>query len=215
MVTNWRSRRAVGLAAMLAGVVASVSCGDVSRTGRAPAFLVIDSLTAASGAKPGEFGNVLLSDVVTLVQQTVGGIDTQVSTFYEDIGQVQVRVLLKDQGNPGATAGPSNLNWLKINRYRIVYRRADGRNTPGVDVPYPFDGSITATITNTPFTFGFTIVRIQAKREAPLMALRSGGGAVAISTIADVTFSGEDMVGNEFESTGSISINFADWADPQ
>ena len=177
-------------------------------------MLVIDILTGASGATPGTFGNVLASDVVTLVTQTVNGQQVKVPTIYEDPGQAALRVLLKDQGNPGATSAPSNLNWLKVNRYRVVYKRADGRNTPGVDVPYPFDGAITATVTNTPITVGLTLVRIQAKVEAPLKALAVGGADV-ISTIADVTFYGEDLAGNAFEATGSMSINFANWGDPQ
>jgi hypothetical protein len=199
---------------VMVGLLASVSCGDVARSGRAPAFLVIDLLTAASGARPGELGNVLASDVETLVTETVNGQQVRVPTILADNGQATLRILLKDQGNPGATAGPSNLNLLKVNRYRVVYKRADGHNTPGVDVPYPFDGAVTATITNTPVTVGFTIVRVQAKVEPPLRALTTGG-ALAISTIADVTFYGEDLAGNEFQGTGSISINFANWGDPQ
>jgi hypothetical protein len=41
------------------------------------------------------------------------------------------------------------------------------------------------------------------------------GGAFAISTIADVTFYGTDQTGNDVSVTGSISVNFADWGDPQ
>jgi len=197
-----RTARRTTLLTLMIGVLASASCGDVARSGKAPAFLVIDLLAAASGAKPGEFGNVLQSDVVTN------------ATVFEDIGQATLRVLLKDQGNPGATAGPSNLNWLKVNRYRVAYKRADGLNRPGVDVPYPFDGAVTATVTNTPVTVSFSIVRLQAKLEPPLRALASGG-AIAISTIADITFYGEDLAGNEFEGTGSMGINFANWGDPQ
>lgn len=201
------------LVTLMAGLIASVSCGDVARSGKAPAFLVIDILAAASGASAGQFGNTLASDVETLVTQTVNGQQVRVPTVFEDPGQATLRVLLRDQGNFGATAGPSNLNWLKVNRYRVVYKRADGRNTPGVDVPYPFDGAITATVTNTPVTVGFTIVRIQSKVDPPLRALTSGG-ALVIATIAEVTFYGEDLVGNEFQSTGSISINFSNWGDP-
>ena len=208
-----RTARRTTLLTLMISVLASASCGDVARSGKAPAFLVIDLLAAASGAKPGEFGNVLQSDVVTLVTQTINGQQVPVPTVYEDIGQVTLRVLLKDQGNPGSTAGPSNLNWLKVNRYRVAYKRADGLNRPGVDVPYPFDGAITATVTNSPVTVSFTLVRIQAKLEPPLSALTSGG-AIAISTIADITFYGEDLAGNEFEGTGSMGINFANWADP-
>jgi len=48
--------------------------------------------------------------------------------------------------------------------------------------------------------------------EPPLVAL-SAGGAIAISTIAEVTFYGEDLAGNGFATSGSMSVNFADWAD--
>ena len=84
----------------------------------------------------------------------------------------------------------------------------------GVDVPYAFDGAITATVTNTPVQVTFTLVRIQAKEEAPLHALAGAGGAIAISTIADVTFYGRDQAGNDVSVTGSIGITFADWGDP-
>jgi len=199
---KWRIGRGATLLTLIMNLLVSTSCGDVSRTGRAPAFLVIDFMKAASGAQTGQFGDALQSDVVTD------------GSVFDDLGQVQVRVLLKDQGNPGATAGPSNLNWLKITRYRVVYRRADGRNTPGVDVPHSFDGAVTMTVTNQPQFLSFTLVRAQAKVEAPLFALRLGGGAIFISTIADVTFYGDDLTGNGFQGSGSISVHFADWADP-
>jgi hypothetical protein len=31
---------------------------------------------------------------------------------------------------------------IVVERYRVTYVRADGRNTPGSDVPYPFDGAV-------------------------------------------------------------------------
>jgi hypothetical protein len=58
------------------------------------------------------------------------------------------------------------------------------------------------------------MVRAQAKLEPPLRNLRAGGGAGLISTIADVTFYGKDQTGTDVSVTGSISVNFADWADP-
>ncbi len=199
-MTHMRSHRVTALLLLTGTALASISCGEVSRTGRSPAFLVIDALTATAG-QSGEYGHTLGSDVLTC-----GGV-------FEDGGQAEVRVLLRDEGSPGAPTGFSNLNWLKIDRYRVVFRRADGRNRPGVDVPYPFDGALSATITNTPTTIGFTMVRLQAKIEPPLVAL-SSGGAIAISTIAEVTFYGEDLAGNGFATSGSMSVDFADWADP-
>jgi hypothetical protein len=187
---------------MLAVCLASASCGDVVRQGRSPAFLVIDSLLAASGATPGQLGVPLNSDVLTK------------STVNDDLGQVTLRMLLKDQGGPGVLATPSVINSIKITRYRVEFMRADGRKTQGIDVPYAFDGGVTATITGAPVDVPFEIVRHNAKLEAPLATLVSQGGRVIISTIAVVTFYGKDLAGNDVQVSGNISVNFADFADP-
>jgi len=196
---------AFGLCVLLCG-----SCGTVVRQGRGASYLIIDMLSAASGATPGEFGNVLQSDVITNVTVPGGGV---APTILEDNGQALFRLALKDIGTP---SGPTTNNEITITSYRVTFTRADGRNTPGVDVPYPFDGATTATVKvgGVQTTLQFVIVRAQAKLEAPLAALRGMGGAVIISTIAEVTFYGHDQVGNQVNVTGTISVNFADWADP-
>ena len=87
---------------------------------------------------------------------------------------------------------------------------------PGVDVPYMFDGAATVTLDGTgPAVIALEVVRVQAKQEPPLRNLRGGGGAVAISAIADVEFYGRDMVGHEVSAAGALSVVFADWADPK
>ena len=63
-------------------------------------------------------------------------------------------------------------------------------------------------------TVPFNLVRVQAKLEAPLKGLTGLGAAVVISTLADVTFYGRDQTGREVSVTGTIGVNFADWADP-
>lgn len=207
--------RLTALAALgIGALAASIACGDLVRQGRSPTILVVDFLRASSGAEAALFGGNLTSDVVTNVTRTIGGVEQLIPTVYADVGSVQVRILMKDQGAPGTLQVPSNLNAVQIDRYRVVYRRTDGRNTPGVDVPYPFDGAVTATVTSTPIEVTFTIVRVQAKVEPPLLALRGNGGRIFISAIADVTLYGHDLAGNDVASTGSISINFADWGDP-
>ena len=51
-------------------------------------------------------------------------------------------------------------NEITITRYHVSYRRADGRNTQGVDVPYAFDGAATATVPATGnVSIGFELVR--------------------------------------------------------
>lgn len=195
-----------GVPAVLALALLSSSCGKVVREGTSPAYLVIDSLTASrGGAKSTTAVSYLESDVVTVVEG--------VATVFEDPGSVALHVAMKDIVNPTSPAEPSPNNLITINRYRVEFVRADGRNTPGVDVPYPFDGAITGTIGGTTSSLGFVLVRAQAKLEAPLMAMRGGGGAFLISTIAKVTFYGKDQTGNTVSITGQISVNFADWGD--
>ena len=96
----------------------------------------------------------------------------------------------------------------------MTFRRADGRATQGVDVPWAFDGGVTATIGGSPVEVGFEIVRHQAKLEPPLANLAGFGGSVFISTLAEITFYGRDQAGNEVTVTGTISVNFADFGDP-
>jgi hypothetical protein len=201
----------VGAAALLA-----VSCGEVARTGQSPAFLIIDGIEAASGADPAVFSTTLLSDVETLVSTTIDGQQVLVPTIFNDFGRVQFRLAVKNPGPSASPTTPSSLNEITVTRYRIVYRRSDGRNTAGVDVPYGFDGAFTVTVSGSgSATAGFDLVRHQAKVEPPLKNLARAGANIFISTIADITFFGRDQAGNEVSVTGSISVNFADFADPR
>jgi hypothetical protein len=187
-----------------------VSCGQLNSTGRSPSYLVVDAVLASSGASPGTFGGTLESDVVTNVSTTVGDQDVLQPTVYEDTGQVKLRMALKDV----SISGPTAANGITVTRYHVDFKRSDGRNTQGVDVPYGFDGAATGTIGADGGLLTFVLVRAQAKLEAPLRALRGGGGAIVISTIAEITFYGQDQNGNSVSVTGSISVNFADWGDP-
>jgi hypothetical protein len=72
--------------------------------------------------------------------------------------------------------------------------RSDGHSVEGVDVPYAFDGGLTGTVSDDT-TVGFTLVRNQAKMEAPLAALATN--PIVLSTIARVTFYGHDQTGRE------------------
>ena len=67
------------------------------------------SSTAPGGVRreAGDVRHTLESDVVTNVKTTVGGQDVLVPTIYEDIGQVTLRMALKDVGNGIAVAAPT------------------------------------------------------------------------------------------------------------
>ncbi len=194
--------RVIGRSLMAAALAAPmVGCTKVQTTGQSPSFLIVDTMRASSGATPTLFSGFLESDVVTN-----GGV-------FEDGGQVAFRLAMKDPGTADSPTTPSSINFITVNRYRVTYVRADGRNTPGVDVPYPFDGGLTVTVGASGATGTLVLVRAQAKLEAPLRALVSGGAGV-ISTIAQITFFGTDQAGREVSVTSNISVNFANWADP-
>ncbi|MBL8135528.1 MAG: hypothetical protein JNL48_02820 [Acidobacteria bacterium] len=206
------------IAALLlaASALVTTACGEVARTGRSPAYLQLVRLEGASGAEPDEFGGTLLSDVVTIVEVKRGEESFFTPTIFNDLGRAEFRVGLKDPGPVAAPTTPSPLNAITLTRYRVVYKRGDGRNTQGVDVPYAFDGGMTVTVPATGTAIGiFDIVRNAAKAEAPLLALAGNGGAQIINTIADVTFWGKDQAGNDVTVTGSMTITFANFGDPE
>ncbi len=194
--------------------IVTAGCGEYARQGSAPVQVVIDSLSAASGAQPEDFGSTLHSDVVTVVRRTQGGQQVDVSTIFNDIGQVTMRLILKDPGMPGAPTVASPINGVTFTRYRVSYRRADGRNTPGVDVPFPFDSASTFTVPSAgTVTASFDIVRHTAKEEAPLASLVFNNN-VFITTLAEVQFFGKDQAGHDVTATGTIGITFANFGDP-
>lgn len=185
----WGSRARMTVA--LTGALMLVSCSEAIRTGQASSYLVITTLTGGANSD-----STVESDVVG---------DT--GAIFSDVGQATVQVLMKDSGG----LGPSPVNAITITQYRVEYIRSDGRNTPGVDVPFSFNSGVTVTVTGTG-SVEFTLVRTQAKQEAPLRALRSGGAAQAISTVARITFYGHDQTGREVSVTGNLDVTFADWA---
>lgn len=194
-------------------LLTAASCGDVARTGRSPAYLVIDSLAGIRGAATTiQPSAVLSSDVITNVTSPPPCTQTSpCPTVFGDGGQAVMHVALKNPGTATTPSTPSALNNITINRVHVEYVRADGRNTPGVDVPFPFDGAVTVTIGANTTTFGFELVRIVAKEESPLVQLRNSNSFITV--LARVTFSGQDGAGHAASVTGTIQIDFGNFGD--
>ena len=191
----WGSRVKVAIAVALsiAALFALTSCSDAIRTGQSPSYLVIQSLTGGA-----QNSAVVQSDVL----QDNG-------TILQDNGAATLQVVLKDP--LGST--PTAVNAITITQYHVEYVRSDGHNVQGVDVPFAFDGGTTTTIpAGGTGAVNFTLVRVEAKLEAPLKALSHGGGQIVISTIAHVTFYGHDQNGRQVSVEGNIEVDFADWA---
>jgi hypothetical protein len=172
-----------------------VGC-ETSTDGRSAVELVVERLEAAP-AGTSDFSTELYSDV------------SPPGPLAGDVGRVIFRAQLRDPGTAESPTAPANS--ITLTHYRVVFRRADGRGVQGFDVPYSFDGAITASASDVPGEAVFTLVRGQARLEPPLAALRGGGGAIAISTLAEVTFSGQDGRGRTVQRAGRIAVHFGDW----
>ena len=191
----WGARisRGIALAASLAALLALTSCSEAVRTGDASSYMILENITGG----PNNSG-VVQSDVVT-----------DSGTVLQDTGTASIQVAMKDPQGPA----PTPVNSITITQYHVQYVRSDGHNVQGVDVPFAFDSGITQTIAaGANGTVPFTLVRVQAKLEAPLLALQHKGGQIVISTIAQVTFYGQDQSGRAVSVTGNIEVDFADWA---
>lgn len=203
------STKAITLGLLLTSLsMLTAGCGN-PRQGPSDSIVRITALEGASGAKPDVFSGTLASDVITIVKRD----NVNVSTIFNDGGRVTMALALKDPGAPGVPNLPSALNSVTFTHYRVVYRRTDGRNVQGVDVPYAFDSGLTFSVPpDGTVQVGFEIVRHTAKEEAPLRALQVSNAI--INTVTDVTFYGKDQAGNNVEVTGSIGINFGNFGDP-
>jgi hypothetical protein len=201
-MTTATIRQTVGLGLLASVLAAAAGCSDTVREGRSPAYLIVQSLEAAPGAEDDAFSSQLQSDVATK------------GAVFEDVGRVTFRLGLRDIGPAGSPTSPTLNNFITVDRYVVSFRRTDGRNTPGVDVPYGFEGAGTVTVGAADVAMSFVLVRAQAKLEPPLRNLVGGGQSGGIGTIADVIFYGRDQTGNDVSVAGSISVQFADWADP-
>lgn len=174
--------------------VSAVSCGDVVRDGGSPMFLVIDGMETEGGQ------NFLLSDV-----------QTDTGSIFNDPAFVTLRLVPRNITTANTILQPSTNNEVTITRYRVTYRRADGRNVQGVDVPYAFDGAVTGTVAvNGSLSLSFEMVRHVAKAESPLRELAVN--PTIITTIAEVSFYGQDRVGNDVAVTGYMQVNFGNFA---
>jgi hypothetical protein len=201
----------VGFAVVMAGCVP-----DWARENETGLIMEIAGIQGtAGGAAGGTPGAILLSDVVT-----------DGSAFNDD-AVVTVNIYRK---NPTVT-GTSPLEHVRLESYTVRYFRTDGHSVEGVDVPHRITGALNAVRFHTPTETGeieadvdITIVRQQAKLEAPLLNLRRPFGVAAgnflipgqglITTVAEITvYARQVTTGEPLSATGQFQVTFADFGD--
>jgi hypothetical protein len=183
--------------------LASCTTPDTLEQDTTNTFLVVEQMGGADGVSE------IFSDVCVLEEDPDTG--ASFCTIFNDNGEVEMSATLKNQDQLTGTF----LNDVIITSYHVTFTRADGRNTPGVDVPFPFDGATNfrVVVNGGTSTQPFVVVRHQAKLEPPLVNLIGSGGARFISVLAEIQFFGHDGAGRAISAKAFLNIHFGDFTD--
>ena len=203
MNTQQHLKRIFGTAVLLAASVFLTSCNPVENETESASLLIVESLTGLSMA--GIEGFFLQSDV--LIQDAATG----VTSVRADSAAASLRAATLD---PNPLLGESPYNDIQLTRYVVRYVRADGQNREGVDVPYTFEGSLSALIRiGVSTTVSFVIVREVAKQEPPLLNLWTAYPGEVLNVTAKVDFYGRDLANKAVKATGMLPITFANYGN--
>ena len=146
------------------------------------------------------------------------GADNELGAFLNS----DVRPIFNDNVSITLEALPKNPNFeleaplesVLVTRYEVNYRRSDGLNREGVDVPYRITGGLSTLVPfNDTADVVFVVVRHQAKFEPPLTNLAGAANPVVLTMVAEITLHGQTTSGRAVSARGFLTINFADFAD--
>ena len=161
-------------------------------------LLEVIQVEADAGGE-GQGGAFLLSDVV----------DTKGGSFNDNV-VITLRSVPKNQ-NP-ASLPPGEFESVIIERYEIAYRRSDGHNLEGVDVPYRITGNITQNIpAGGEGDVAIIVVRHAAKDEPPLLNIANGGGQELLTVFADITLHGRTLSQKGVRARATLQITFGNF----
>jgi hypothetical protein len=195
--------KALSLAIILPLLLLLGACNKVENHSRSASMLLVEDIAGQDAA--GNKASFLQSDVLK-VDATTG-----TSTVVSDSAAVTFRVQMLD---PTPVLGTSAYNDVMLDRYTVSFTRTDGRNTPGVDVPYPFEGALSTLVSvGSASTISLVVVREVAKLEPPLSRLVDSGAEVVLQTSAKIVFYGHDLANNQVTATGYLSVFFANYAE--
>jgi hypothetical protein len=196
------TRKTLSFLLVLPLLLLLTACNNVENDSRSASLLILENLAGkdATGAE----ANFLQSDVLKMTSTGGGTIvaDSAIATF---------RVESLD---PAPITGASLYYDVMLDRYTVSYSRTDGRNNPGTDVPYPFEGSLSSLVPlGTTTQVAIVVVREAAKLEPPLVGLVDLGREVVLTATAKIDFYGHDLANNQVKATGYLTVYFANYAE--
>jgi len=198
-----KTKNSLKILAILSAIFLLFSCNPLENETESDSLLIVENLTGLD--IDGNTVNYLQSDVQK-IDETTG-----LAYYTADPASATLSVSLLD---PSTTAEASQYNSVTITRYVVSFSRTDGHNTPGVDIPYSFEGTLSVVIdVGTTASVAFIIVREVAKLEAPLINLAGGTEEAVLQVTARVDFYGKDMSNNMVKATGYLNIFFANYID--
>lgn len=193
-------KKAISIAVILPAVLLLFSCNAVEDDSRSPSMLVVENIRGQDNE--GNAADYLQSDV--LRGNSV-------------IADIATAVMKAETVDPDPLLGTSPFNDILLTRYTVSFSRTDKPGAvPGVDVPYPFEGSLSVLIrVGASTNFNFVVVREVAKLEPPLDRLADGRAEGVLQCTAKVDFYGHDMANNNVKATGYLTVYFANYIDPE
>lgn len=199
-----KTKNALKITAILMGLFLLFSCNPIEDESQSDSILIVVGMT----------GTDVEDNEVNFLQSDVVKVDTDTGAQYVtgDAAKVTFTAKLMD---PSVTEA-SVYNSIQVTRYTVQYIRSDGKNTEGVDVPYSFEGSLSAHVeVDATVETSFIIVREVAKLEPPLVDLVEGRGEGVLQVTAKVDFYGHDMTNKKVKATGYLTIFFANYIDKE
>jgi hypothetical protein len=186
------------IAVILSAFVVLNSCNPVEDDSRSASMLIVDNILGQDAG--GTSAHFLQSDVL----MNDGSVQADSVT-----ANLRTETL-----DPDPLLGTSQYNDIVLTRYLVSFTRTDGRSVPGRDVPYPFEGSMSAVVTvGSTASVSLILVREVAKLEPPLIELADLGAETVLTCTAKIEFYGHDMVNRTIKATGYLTVYFANYTD--
>lgn len=200
-----KAKNALKITVILMGLFFLFSCNPIADESKSDSMLVVVSVT----------GLDLEQNEVEYLQSDVISYSADSQQYYVTGDAAKVTLTAKLL-NPSTTVEASLYNSIQVTRYTVQYIRSDGKSVEGVDVPYSFEGAISANIEiDASVEASFIVVREVAKQESPLVDLIEARDEGVLEVVAKIDFYGHDMTNNKVKATGYLTIFFANYIDEE
>jgi len=178
-------------------------CNKLENNTSSTSKLIVESITGKDLA--GEEGST------TIFSDVIMGL-----SIFNDNAVAELTTVLLDPFALDTTA--TYYQSILVDQVDVRYTRADGLNTPGVDVPYGFSQRVNMVVgIGDKVLLPFVLIQHNAKLESPLVELVNIGQEKILKLEAEITFHGKDLGGHRVEPVkGYVSVwcsNFADSAE--